>query len=278
MTYQMKKAVLICSGNNFPKGVFEFVRQQQKLEPLLLTGAFFYNMTYKQLLVESLHQAPWPALLHTEEDEMAVNESVNQFEQLCIDSSIEYTIHKESPLWNLDDIVIESRFADVLLLSEELFYAAVHAQQPNYFLQHLLHYSECPILLVPEDFKTIKSLSVAYDGKKESMFALKQFCYLFPQLAEMETEILFAKDEANAFIPYSSYLKEYAGRHFRNLNYKKMHSSPKTVTELWMQEQKDILIISGAFSRSLLSMMLEKSFIENAVEDHRCLLFIAHSC
>lgn len=40
----MKKILLLCDGDNFPKGAFRFIKNIREEEPVLVKGLFFYTV------------------------------------------------------------------------------------------------------------------------------------------------------------------------------------------------------------------------------------------
>src|SRR5205085_6611668 len=124
-----------------------------------------------------------PLVAYSDADIKAVKESIQKFEQKCQQSGMEYRVHEESDEYKIKDLVKETRFADLMVLSEELFFKQVNDVQPNSFMQEVLIKSECPLLIIPEHYIPFIQIVVAYDSKRQSMFALKQFCYLFPEFA-----------------------------------------------------------------------------------------------
>ncbi len=270
----MKKIILACDGKNFPKGAFEFAKELQQSEQVLLTGAFLHPMNFEEFIpgIFALYSSPIATFLEQEKAEYQRN--IKLFEELCQHNGIEYRVHEESNNWNINDLVKETRFADIMVMSEELFCTDINMAAPNDFMQQAIHKAECPVMLFPEIFKSFKKIVVAYDGKKECMFALKQFCNLFPLITNMETKIVYS---GNDEIPDMIYLEEYAGRHFKNLDFEKLHFKGKENFEDWIKGNNDSLVVSGSYSRSGLSTLFSKSFVEDIIHEHRVPLFIAHN-
>ena len=273
----MKKIILACDGENFPKGAFEFVKELQQQEPVLLIGAFLHPVNFEIFLpgVFATYGGPAPEFL--EEQKVQFEKNIHLFSELCERNGIEYRVHEESYNWNIKDLTTESRFADLMAMSEELFYTETNIREPNSFMQQAIHEAECPVMLFPETFRTFNKIVIAYDDKKECMFALKQFCSLFSQFKNMETTIIYSSEDATNNIPGLIYLEEYAGRHFRNLNFEKLHLKDKQYFETWTEENTDSLLVSGSYSRSLLSTSFNKSFVEDIIHEHHIPLFIAHN-
>ena len=271
----MKKIVLVCDVNNFPSGAFKFIESLHESSPLLLTGAFFHSDV---LIPTNLPFAPDHLLSFTNDDLNAVESSIKQFEKKSLQSEIEYRVHEESDEFNINDFVKETRFADAVVISKELFFRHIDADQPNTYMKEVLHCSECPLLVVPEDYSPVTYITIAYDGKKESMFALKQFCYLFPEYSHLPTDIVYWVDKTDDEIPDLEYLEEFAARHFTNLNFKELFFDPKKYIADWALKNRNTIFISGSYKRSGLSALFKKSFVEDLIKHPAAMIFIAHNC
>ncbi len=273
----MKKIIFACDGKSFPKGAFEFVKELQQKEPVLLTGVFLHALNFEEFIpgVVAFYTAPVASFLEEEKAELQKN--IRSFEEICKRNGIEFRVHEESRNWNINDLAKETRFADLMLMSEELFCNDMNVAEPNFFMQQSIHKAECPVMLIPEKYMPINKIVITYDGKKESMFAIKQFCNLFPQFTNMETKIIFSKQEQSDEIPDLAYIEEYAGRHFNNIDFEKLHFKGKEFFKNWINENNYNLVVCGSYSRSGLSNSLNKSFAEDLIHEHKVPLFIAHN-
>ena len=124
-----------------------------------------------------------------------VQKSQQRFIGVCEDAGLRHQVHVHTAEWNRDIIEKESRYADLVVLSGELFCRDVPDRQPNYFMEETLRLAECPVVVVPENFRAIERITIAFDGKKESMFALRQFANLFPDLIELPADIVHIKND-----------------------------------------------------------------------------------
>lgn len=273
----MKKIAFACDGKNFSPGSIEFINWMQQQEPVLVTGVFFSSVNYEMLIATSIAGDAGAYLNYNAETAEEIASSVRTFETHCQKACMTYRVHQENKSWNPEDIRKETRFADLLVISAEKFCADINSNQPNSYMRQVLHNAECPIVLVPENFRVPERLLFAYDGRKESMFALKQFSYLFPGMSSTETDIVYMQEDQNDHIPDLSYLEEYAGCHFDNLNFMKQHFNPRKYFATWTAENDNIILISGAYSRTGISELLEKSFAEDVIRNHRFPVFIAHT-
>jgi len=219
-----------------------------------------------------------PIIAFTDTDIDAVNSSIKKFEQKCRESGIEYRVHEESDVFKMDDFVKETRFADAVVISEQLFFRHIDADQPNSFMKDILHCSECPLLVIPEDYAPVTHVTIGYDGKKESMHAIKQFCYLFPQYTQLPTDIAYWVEQTDDEIPDLDYLEEFAARHFTNLNFKEVFFDPRKYIADWSRKNRNSIFVSGSYKRSGLSTLLRKNFVDELIKHPSAIIFIAHTC
>jgi hypothetical protein len=273
----MKKIVLISDGKNFSTNAFQLVKSLHQNEAFFLTGAFFHSVNYGLLVPTTFATTAEPYLDFLEEEHAAYDRGILQFKSLCEQSDIEYGVHKKGEEWNVNELVKESRFSDLIAVSAELFFPDFFRRQPNAFLQDVLCNAECPVLVIPENISSIKRIAVAYDGSRESMFAMKMFCYVFPALTALPLNVYYWVNHTDDEIPYFDYLEEFAGRHFPNLNFRERFFDPTKYLAQCLDEDKNSMLVCGSYHRSKVSNLFKKSFAEEIIKKHSAPVFIAHS-
>lgn len=269
----MKKVLLAFDGDNFSEGAFEFASSLNKKEKILLTGVFISQVDAKNLWAYSVGVPPAvvPVL---EEDTPAETQNIGLFKDLCSFNGIACKVHEDYYGFAIPELKRETKFADVLLIGSETFYHNL-GTGINDYLMNALHGAECPVVLVPENFIFPQSNILAYDGSDSSIYAVKQFAYLFPELCDNPTLLVYC-EEANEEIPEKEYLYELASQHFSKLQIMKLGGDPRRSFRDWISKQNNALLISGAFGRSPLSQLFRKSFVSDIVKEHRLPVFIAH--
>jgi hypothetical protein len=272
----MKKILLLCDGDNFPSGAIRFIRNMRENETIYVKGIFFTPVDTLEMIPVGFIPIAGPYEKIKEQEKMLVHKSREKFIQSFENVGIKYDIHPHEGEWNRELFIKESRFADLVVISEELFCKNIMESQPNYFMIEALRASESPVVVVPENFKFIDRLAFAYDGGKESMHAIKQFVYLFPNLIDMPSEFVHIKDEHADDIPERDLLREYTFSHFEAQLTSKLHFDPKKYLTSWLGNKKNVFLVSGSFSRSVVSNTFKKSFAENVIAEHTCPIFIAH--
>ncbi|HEV3225102.1 MAG TPA: universal stress protein [Puia sp.] len=272
----MKKILFLCDGDNFPKGAFRFIEKIREDESVVVKGLFFSHIVVEQMAPVGFIPIAEPYVKLKEVEKILILKSQEQFSKECGRHGIKYQIHPYEGAWDLDLFVRESRFADLVVISEELFCLDALNVQPNYFMEETLRASECPVMVVPEKFREIERLAVAYDGGKEGMFALKQFVYLFPKYVDLPADFVHIKSAEDDEIPDRELLQEYTSAHFEALYTSKLHFEPKKYFSSWLENKKNVLLVTGSYSRSAFSNLIRQSFAGNVISSHICPIFISH--
>ncbi len=273
----MKKILLAFDGAHFSEGAFEFARKINELSPILLTGIFMPLIDYSSLWSYSAAATAGMVIPMLEEEDAAeVENNINRFSTLCESAHIEYRVHKDLTNFALPGLKKESRFADLLILGSESFYQHIGINEPNSYLKDAIHNAECPVLIVPEHFQFPEKNILAYDGTDSSVYAIKQFAYLFPELTGNKTVLIYARDNDQITFPDEQNIEELVSRHFSDLTFFKLGIDPKKYFALWLSERKDNILVSGAYSRSSFSMLFRRSFVSEVIRDHKIPVFIAN--
>jgi hypothetical protein len=269
----MKKVLLAFDGDNFSEGAFEFASSLNKKDKILLTGVFISQVDARNLWAYSVGVPPAvvPVL---EEDTSTETKNIERFKDLCSFNNIASKVHEDYYGFAIPELKRETKFADLLLIGSETFYHNL-GSGINDYMMNTLHKAECPVMLVPENFIFPQSNILAYDGSDSSIYAIKQFAYLFPELCDNPTLLVYCEEE-DAEIPEMENMYELASQHFSNLHILKLDGDPKKFFRKWISERSNGLLISGAFSRSPLSQLFRKSFVADVVKEHRLPVFIAH--
>ncbi len=273
----MKKILLAFDATHFSEGAFEFARCMNEKQPILLTGIFLPQISYANLWsYASATEAPVFVPLVEEQEAETLQRNIERFESLCHTHAIKYRVHKHVFDFALPELRKETRFADLVILGGESFYQHLGTEKPNEYIKDALHAAECPVVVVPEHVKYPSSNILSYDGSETSVFAIKQFALLFPDLCNNQTLLVYAKEEETS-LPNGSNIKELASAHFPNFTSMNLKLEPKKYFASWIAEKKDAILVSGSFGRSGISQLFKKSFVADVIEDHQLPVFIAHA-
>ena len=273
----MKKVLLVFDGTRFSEGAFEFTRVINEGQPLLLTGVFLPQADYANFFnYGDAMSAPFYIPV-VDVNEEITKKNISRFKSLCQKQGIECRVHEDYLDFALPELKKETRFADLLIIGSESFYDYIGASESYEYLQDTLHSVECPVLIVPEKFEFPVNNILCYDGSESSVYAIKQFAYLFPDMTKNPTILIYAKGNAeDTEIPDDLNIEELVARHFPNLTITRLDLKPGKIFREGLTEKEAAIVICGSFGRSLLSRLFKKSFASGIISDHRLPLFIAH--
>jgi len=269
----MNKILLAFDGINVSKGAFEFSRRLNELQPILLTGSFLPQTDFSASW--SYATGEGPVQIPTVEPSVSerVAENMLQFETACKKEGIDYRIHRHFHQLAVEQLLKETRFADLMILGSEVFFGGDAT-----FLTDVLHDTECPVIIVPEAFSFPEQLILAYDGSKSSVFAIRQFTCLFPHLCELPATLVYASSmrDKEAALPEEDYIEELVARHFSQLEIRRLQLHSRNEFAGWLSGLSAPMLISGSFGRSLFSQEFKESFAEKVINYRLIPVFIAH--
>lgn len=271
----MKKILLAFDGVHFAKGAFEFACRLNELQPILLTGTFLPRVDLSASW--SYAAGGGPFFIPTMEGYSAgqIEQHIKTFESECIRRNIEYRVHKHPNEAAMSELRKETRFTDLLMLDSEKFYEDVAMRSPNEFIGMAVHDAECPVLLVPEEAAFPESIVLAYDGSENAAFAIKNFCYLFPELSDKKAILVYATS-GETVIPDLLSIEELVTKHFSHLTIQKPEATPRKYFDTWLAEIEKPMLVCGALARSEVSQLFRKSFVAEILSEHKVPVFIAH--
>lgn len=274
----MKKILLVFDSHHFPQSLLDFVVELHRIQAVSVTAVFLSPMDFSALWAFPIVPGSAGPYIAGQDDvvlnEEKMREHINRFEHTCINNDISFRIHNDTSGLVFEEIKKESRFADLMLISSEHFYN-IFGEQPNEYMKEVLHTSECGVLLLPDTFIFPKRLLLAYDGSATSVFAIKQFAYLLPELCKLDTTIVYGSDKDEE-LPDQVLMEEFCLRHFGSL--KLQHLSTGSASELtgWLKQQAGSMVVTGSFGRPALSQLFKKSMLTEMIRNQKLPLFISH--
>jgi len=270
----MLNIIIAFDGQHFSEGAMKMATWLHRRVPMQLTGVFLSPVDYRELLGYSGMGMGTPVFtIPVGEDEQMLEVTAGKFREYCAKHQLSCRIHKDTDLFALEELIRETRFADLLIISSELFYENIDNQQPNEYLRRTLHESECPVLLVPEHFLEPGSVLLGYDGKASSVFAFKQFAYLFGEKLTLNALLFHAEGER---MPEKERIMELASAHFNPFSIEQLNNEDANQLKEWLTQNQHAILVAGAFGRGELSTLFRKSYVTEIIRAHKIPVFIAH--
>ena len=273
----MKKILLAFDGEHFSHSIFDFVKHMNTQQPVLAVGCFLPSVDYTELLYSfgGVPSGPFYMAEAVKGNPEIVARNVDYFRNLCAQNDIACSIHQSDAKRIVTAIKLETRYADLLLIEGKTFYENLGKDTQQDYVTNVLHEAECPVIIVPENFHAPESLIFAYDGSEQSVFAIKQFHYLFPFYTDLHALLVyFASKEKQ--LPERQNIHELLDCYYKNTVITKMNIRNREEIAGWLQANRNIMFVCGSYGRNVLRELFHHSFASAITTQSQQLLFIAH--
>lgn len=201
-------------------------------------------------------------------------ENIRTFKTACEERGIPCFVHRDQgdPL---DELIAESRYADVIITGPVLF-SSSSLQIPAGLVEDLLLKSECPVIITAHRAEPVVKILFAFDGSPSSLFAIKQFTYLFPELKAAELLVLQADRDAKFSETQKEKLYEYLKEHYNRINFKDLRGKPGDELFDYALREHDACLVMGAYGRNWLSRLFKPSTAGQVMKINNLPVFISH--
>lgn len=278
----MKKIIAAFDGLKYSKGTERFALFLAKKTSTHLVGVFLDDPTYTSYNVyEAIKTDGFsdPTLTRLEGKDVMTRElAAEDFKKACEQEGIEFSLHHDRNI-AIQELKHESIYADLLIIGVKETLTHYKEKPPTNFIRDLLADTQCPVLLAPEKYKLPDKIILLYDGKPSSVYAIKMFSYLLPQLKYMNIEILTVNPEKRSLhLPDGRLMKEFMKRHFPNATYKVMKGfAEDEIVKYLKLQNENTLVVLGAYRRGAASRWFRESMADVLMKELRLPLFIAHN-
>ena len=151
--------------------------------------------------------------------------NIQLFRHACESRGVVPNVHRDRGI-PLEEVIRESRFADLVVVDPETSFSRKRGPLPGKFVKDVLQEAECPVIVAPYTFHAIDEVIFAYNGSASSVWAIKQFTYLFPELRQKKAVIVDVKEKNDGAIEEQYKMKEWLKQHYGNVEIKILTGDP----------------------------------------------------
>ena len=173
-------------------------------------------------------------------------------------------------------IIEESRYADLLIINSDTSFENRIEGSPSSYVKEILSGSECAVVLAPDSFYGIDEVVFTYDGSKSSVYAIKQFTYLFPELKDKKATLIQIYEDDSSPTFEAIKMRELLKSHFPNLDIRLLKGKPSDELFAYLLGRKNLFVVMGAFGRGLLSNLFRASAANLVLKAINLPVFIDH--
>lgn len=175
-----------------------------------------------------------------------------------------------------EEVITESRFFDLLVIGKALSFPYLYDTNPTQFVKNMLTNAQCPVIVLPETIQKIDGVAFCYNGTFASMYAIRAFAGLFPELVARHSEILYVCEKGEKTIPLKEYLQEYLKAYQAHLTYKVLTGHADKALQEYLDTRTDLICTFGAYGRSRMSRFFNSSSADNILRNLKGPVFITH--
>jgi hypothetical protein len=202
-----------------------------------------------------------------------VDTNTDLFKKTCEKHFVPCSVHIDKG-FALQEIILESRYADLLITDVNTSFSGdKHEGIPSRFVKDILKEAECPVIISPLEFDNINEVVFTYDGSESSVFAIKQFAYLFPEFEDTKITLIQILPENKNEITEKEKLKEWLMMRYNGVHFEVLHGDPEETLFAKYFTQRNKMLVMGAYGRKLFCY---RSTAELVLKTLDIPVFVAH--
>ncbi len=276
----MEKILLVIDAVNFDVNAFDFACYLAKTTRSKLTGIFLENLVESEKVLQSKLKKIINSTSQNSNNELTdkrilIEKNIEIFKDHCNQKQINFNIHRNRGV-PVEEIIEESRFADVLVVDAETSFNKKYEGLPTEFVSSILRKAECPTIIAPENFEAVNEIVFSYENSDSSLFAIKQFTHLFPHFSNTKITILHVNETGMWQDPEKHKLNEWLQIHYTNIQFEILQGITETKLFEYLLKKQNIIVIMGAYGRNKIAQLFKNSHADILIKTITQPIFIAH--
>ena len=277
----MKKILLAIDATHMDTEVIHFACNIATLTHSTLTGYFISGYNEEEPVVNMAFGMPYVESMVKDLPEYAIlkekkEENIRLFEKTCSVKGVRCQVLDHNTTNPAQTIIEESRFADLVILQATTTFETRMEEAPTGFSKEVLAAAECPVLVAPLNISDIDQIIFAYDGSRSSVFAIKQFTYLFPELADKKVIVLQVNENEELPVTEKDKLGRLLRMHYSSIGFQVLQGKPVDELFGYLLEKQNTMVVMGAYGRSWLSGLFKPATAGLLLKTLNLPFFITH--
>jgi nucleotide-binding universal stress UspA family protein len=264
----MKKFIAAFDGLKFSESTRDYAIQLAKQSSAHLVGVFLDDLLYHSYNVYDVVKENG-GIFGSKRKKLKAKDAkkrvvaVRNFEEACKAAGLQYSLHRDRNI-AIQELLHESIYADLLIIDSTETFSRHAEKKPTYFIRDLLAAVQCPVLVVPHEFKPVHKLVLLYDGEPSSVHAIKMFSYTIASLKQYPVKVLSIKDiEQTLRIPDNKLVTEFIKRHYPKATFTVLKGIAETEIVNYLKQLDDgTLVVLGAYQRGVVSRWFRASMAD----------------
>jgi hypothetical protein len=276
----MKNLLLAVGDKTINTVTMDFACYLARLTKSSLTGIFPKTIAHKERLVTALSEDSLHMPMSGNDEggaEDSAKERISRFEDACTSRNIVPDLH--TPISNSwDDLIEATRYADAVIIDSDFtLHEHILEANPTHWAKKLLHESACPVIVAPLSFDTINEVIFTYDGSNSSLFAIREFLHIFPELVDTKATVLQVWLEDDERPKEQHQLIRWVKSQVNTVESVVLEATSNERLTEYLLSHPGALITMGGFGRGRMSRILQPSASGSVARLVSSPLFIAHN-
>ena len=275
----MEKLLLVINAHQPSIASIDFACQVASLTGTKLTGLFIENI-YFGYVPENINGPSYFEQIKAGKDDAAVTTDTGLAVELFVDECAKKNVAQATYIDKgepIQEIIYESRFADLLIIDPGIDFYRRTESLPSHLVKEVLANAECPVILAPDQYEGVEEIIFCYNGSASSVFAIKQFTYLLPQLRGKKVVLLEVNESGNEeFNESHRRILDWLREHYLSVIYYNLEGDAKDKLFTYLLKKTNRWVVMGAYGRSMLSRFFKRSSADMLIRSVDLPLFITH--
>ncbi|MBS1934125.1 MAG: universal stress protein [Bacteroidetes bacterium] len=271
----MRKILLAIDALNINTPPIDFACFVAKLTNSKLTGVFLENVLYDTVTENVYSSGEQKNRLSLNQRQEITEENIRFFKEACDKRGVHAVIHRDRKI-PVEEMISESRYADLLIMEADISFTNKPEGAPSGFVKELLAHAECPVIISPESFDGVNEIVFMYNSSGSSVFAIKQFTYLFPEFANKKITLAEVNKSKEVTLRHKPEIMEWLKNYYSDIHFELLYGEPVEELFKYVFEKKGLLLVMGAFGRNALSSFVKESRASLILKTTNLPIFITH--
>lgn len=278
----MKNILLAIDATTISMPALDFACYLGRLTGSKVTGIFLENLAEneKPVMVKAYgtRYLDWEIDENSEEvraKRKLIEDNITIFKEACERRGVGWRLHRDEGV-PASEVIAESRYADMIVVDAATSFKKSFEGSPTDFVKDVLKDAECPVIIAPEDFNSIEQIVFAYDGSASSVFAMKQFSYLFPQLDDKRATVFHVNENKTWDEEEKHKIGSWLQNFYSAVSFESAGGDAEYELLSYLFLKKNIFIVMGAYGRNAMSRFFRKSHADILLKTITQPIFITH--
>lgn len=279
----MKKILLVLDAIHIDTALIHFACNIANLSHSKLTGIFFGNFEEEDTEVKMEFGVPYideVATVHNMGGRVSrqqkLEEHIRFFKRTCAVKGVRCQVQCDNVSYGSESVIEATRFADLIILQASTTRHSKPEEAPTGFVKEILATAECPVLVAPAKPAEIEAIVFAYDGSRSAVFAMKQFTYFFPELADKKAIVLQVNKEEDLPVTEREQLGNWLRLHYSSIGFQLLQGRPSEELYAYLSNCQSTMVVMGGYGRGWLSELFKPATAAPLLKTINLPFFITH--